>query len=197
MYINTPGIGIVRAGADSRPSRVQPGDAIILSGDVGRHGMAVMAVREGLEFETQLTSDCAPVWPAVRALLDAGVEVHCLRDATRGGVASALVEIAETSGTSIQIQETAIQVLPAVAAACELLGFDPIYVANEGRFVAFVPACQASRAVEAMVGTVPGAEPAVIGHVLAGDAGMVAMRSAIGGERVVDMLSGEQLPRIC
>ena len=197
MYINTAGVGLVRPGADCRAQRVEPGDAVILSGDVGRHGMAVMTVREGLEFEAEITSDCAPVWPTVRAMLEAGIDIHCLRDATRGGLASAVVEIAEASGTSIHLTESAIEVQPQVAAACELLGFDPIYVANEGRFVAFVPSRQADAALEAMADTLPGARPSVIGRVEASDPGMVALRSVIGGERIVDMLSGEQLPRIC
>jgi hydrogenase expression/formation protein HypE len=156
-----------------------------------------MAVREGLAFETTIESDCAPLAEPVRALLDAGIHVHCLRDLTRGGLASALVEIAEAAGIGIHIQETKIPVRADVRAACELLGFDPLYVANEGRFAAFVPGPEAERALSLLRDCEVAAQANRIGTVTAERPALVTMRSSIGGSRIVDMLSGEQLPRIC
>lgn len=197
LFVNTAGVGLVAPGIVIQPSEVRPGDAVILSGDIGRHGIAIMAVREGLEFETPIASDCAPVAGAVQALLAAGVEVHCLRDATRGGLATTLVEIATASGCGIQISETAIPVEESVQGACELLGFDPLYVANEGRFVAFVAAADADRAVEILRTQPVCAGATVIGRTTETDAGLVVLQTRIGASRLVDMLSGEQLPRIC
>lgn len=191
LYINTAGIGVIEHGRVIAPHQVQPGDSVILSGDIGRHGMAVMAVREGLEFESEIESDCAPVAGAVLALLDAGIEVRCLRDLTRGGLASALVEIAGAAQVRIHLDESAVPVNEDVRAACEILGLDPMYVANEGRFVAFVTPQDTERALNIL-----GAEASVIGHVSEGSS-KVTLRSAIGATRIVDMLSGEQLPRIC
>jgi hydrogenase expression/formation protein HypE len=196
-YINTAGIGIVQAERPIAPSSVKPGDVILLSGDIGRHGIAIMAVREGLEFESRIESDCASLSGMVQALMDAGIEIHCLRDLTRGGLASALVEIAESSGMHISIQETAIPVREDVRGACEILGFDPLYVANEGRFIAFVPAREADRALSVMRAQSLGSGASLIGTVATKPPGMVTMRSSIGANRIVDMLSGEQLPRIC
>ena len=197
LFINTAGIGRIEAVADPHPGRVRPGDVVLLSGDIGRHGIAVMACREGLGFESAIISDCAPVVRSVLALLDAGVEVHCLRDLTRGGLASALVEIAETAEAEILIEENAIPVAREVRAACELLGLDPIYVANEGRFVVFVPETDADRAMAVLQAVDISAGACRIGRVTAPPRGAVHVRSAIGGMRIVDMLSGEQLPRIC
>ena len=197
LYINTAGIGIVRAGGVIAPASVRPGDAILLSGDIGRHGIAIMAVREGLAFESAIESDCASVAGLVMALIEAGIEIHCMRDLTRGGLASALVEIAEAARLHIGIHETAIPVREDVRGACEILGFDPLYVANEGRFVAFVPVCDAERALASMRAHPLGAGASLIGTVTEGPAGQVTMRSSIGAGRIVDMLSGEQLPRIC
>ena len=197
LFVNTAGIGQVPDGEDIRPARVRPGDAVILSGDVGRHGIAVLSVREGLAFEAPIESDCAGLGFAVAALLSAGVEVHCLRDLTRGGLASALNEIALDTGMSIVIQELAIPVSGAVAAACEILGLDPYYVANEGRFVAFVPADQADRAIAAMQSVEVSAGATRIGHVAAAPTGAVLLEHRLGGLRLLDLLSGEQLPRIC
>jgi len=197
MYINTSGVGRLMPGADLHPRAVQPGDAIILSGDIGRHGIAVMAARESLGFESLPESDCAPMADAALALLEAGIRVRCLRDPTRGGVASALVEIAEASGRSLAIDERAVPVLPEISAACELLGFDPLHVANEGRFLAFVAAADAERAVEVLRAHEVSKDAVRIGSVGPGRDGRVTMRTAIGGNRIVDMLSGEQLPRIC
>lgn len=197
IYINTAGIGLVRAQQEISPRRVRAGDAVLVSGDLGAHGIAVLSVREGLEFEAPITSDTAPLWEAVEALLAAEVEVHCLRDLTRGGLAAALNEIARACALTIRIEEAAIPVSEPVKGACEILGLDPLYVANEGRFVAFVPATDAGRALEALR-AVPVSNGAVqIGTVLEDASGIVILRSRVGGQRVVDMLSGEQLPRIC
>jgi hydrogenase expression/formation protein HypE len=197
MFINTSGIGAIVAPSPIEPQSVVPGDAVILSGDVGRHGVTVLAAREGLGFESALTSDCAPLAEPVLALFEGGIAVHCLRDLTRGGLAGGLVEIAETAGLAIEIGERAVPVREDVASACELLGLDPFHVANEGRFVAFVPAEQAARAIAALRRHPVSAGAVLIGAVAAGPAGRVACRSAIGGTRIIDMLSGEQLPRIC
>jgi hydrogenase expression/formation protein HypE len=193
IFINTSGIGVIEHSLTIAPSSVQPGDAILLNGDIGRHGMAIMAVREGLEFESDIESDCAPLASTVLAMLEAGIEIHCLRDLTRGGLASGLVEIAMGSGRHIQIEEVAIPVSENVRGACEILGLDPLYVANEGRFIAFVPADQADRAREIM-----GVDARQIGTVQdSSHSCSVTMYSVIGANRIVDMLSGEQLPRIC
>ncbi|MDP3063608.1 MAG: hydrogenase expression/formation protein HypE [Chloroflexota bacterium] len=197
VFINTSGVGVIEHGLTIAPRSVQTGDAVLLSGDIGRHGIAIMAVREGLAFESAIESDCAPLWSPVSALLDAGVHVHCLRDLTRGGLASALNEIAETAGVHVQIDERAIPVRDDVRGACEILGFDPLYVANEGRFIAFVPQAEAEHALELLRGHPLSAGASLIGRATDGTAGYVTMRSVIGASRIVDMLSGEQLPRIC
>jgi len=197
VYINTAGIGVVMADRLIAPASVEPGDAILLSGDIGRHGIAIMAVREGLAFETTIESDCAPLAAPVLALLKARIEVHCLRDLTRGGLASALVEIAEAAQLHIGVRESAIPVREDVRGACEILGFDPLYVANEGRFVAFVAWRDAERALSLLLSHPLCAGAALIGSVGTEPQGLVTMRSSIGAERIVDMLSGEQLPRIC
>ncbi|HLJ19180.1 MAG TPA: hydrogenase expression/formation protein HypE, partial [Stellaceae bacterium] len=165
LFVNTAGIGRIVAKAPVAPASVRPGDAVILSGDIGRHGIAVMAAREALGFETVVESDCAPVAAPVLDLIEAGVPIHCLRDLTRGGLASALVEIAETAGLSIAIDEAAVPVREDVSAACELLGLDPLHVANEGRFVAFVPPDQAERALRVIRGHAVSESAALIGFV--------------------------------
>jgi hydrogenase expression/formation protein HypE len=197
LFINTTGIGIIEHALNIAPTAVQPGDAVIVSGDLGRHGMAIMAVREGLEFQSTIESDSAPVWEPVRALIDAGIAVHCLRDVTRGGLASALNEIAATASVKIAIEQTAVPVREDVHAACELLGLDPLHVANEGRFVAFVPANDADRAVQILQAYEVSAEATVIGKVTKATSTLVTLRSALGVNRVLDLPSGEQLPRIC
>ena len=197
LFVNTSGIGWLEHGLSIGPAAVRAGDVVLLSGDIGRHGMAILAQREGLAFESPIESDCAPLWPAVEALFAAGVEVHCLRDLTRGGLATAVIEIAETAGLAMALDETAVPVGELVRGACEILGLDPLYVANEGRFVAFVPAAQAESALAALARTAPGGPPACIGTVRAGPAGEVTLRSVVGIERILDRLSGEQLPRIC
>lgn len=195
LYITTAGVGIIETPLTLSPASLRPGDAIIVSGDLGRHGMAIMATRAGLAFESDISSDCAPLVGPVQALLDAGLEVHCLRDLTRGGLATALVELAESSHLALAIDAARIPVEETVAGACELLGLDPLYVANEGRFVCMLPAAQADAAQDCL--RAAGTAPARIGEVRAGPAGQVTLRSIIGAERLVARLSGEQLPRIC
>ena len=197
LYVTTAGIGTIEHELTIGPVAVREGDAILLSGDIGRHGMAILAQREGLAFESPIESDCASLWPAVEALLTAGIEVHCLRDLTRGGLATAVIEIAETAGLAVKLEETAVPISEAVRGACEILGLDPFYVANEGRFVAFVPAAQASRALAMLQRFAPDCGAAQIGGVRASPAGEVTLGSVVGVERILDRLSGEQLPRIC
>ena len=197
LYVTTAGLGVIETPLTVAPSSIRPGDAIILSGDLGRHGMAIMATRAGLEFESAIESDCAPLVAPVQALLTAGLEIHCLRDLTRGGLATSLVELAESAKVGIAIDAAKIPVTELVRGACEILGLDPLYVANEGRFVCLVPAAQAAQALEIIARTAPGGPPVIIGQVNAGPAGQVTQRSIIGAERIVDRLSGEQLPRIC
>jgi hydrogenase expression/formation protein HypE len=199
IFINTAGIGIVEHDLPIGPASIQTGDAILLSGDIGRHGMAIMAVREGLAFESVIESDCAPLADLVLSLIGAGVKIHCLRDLTRGGLASALVELAEASQTSIEIDENKIPVREDVQGACEILGFDPLYVANEGRFIAFVPPADVELALNLMHKHPLGIGASLIGAVnsKAGIGCKVALKTKIGATRLVDMISGEQLPRIC
>jgi hydrogenase expression/formation protein HypE len=197
VFINTAGIGIVQHKLTIGPAAVRPGDVIVLSGDIGRHGIAIMATREGLAFESTIESDCAPLAAPVLDLIAAGIDVHCLRDLTRGGLASALNEIATSSGRSITIDERPVLVREDVQGVCELLGFDPLYVANEGRFVAFVPRQQAAGAVEVLRRHDVSSGAAVIGAVTQDASGLVTMKTRIGASRIVNLLSGEQLPRIC
>ncbi len=197
LFINTAGLGILEHPVRIAPRQVQPGDAVVVSGDLGRHGMAIMSVREGLQFESSLQSDCAPLAGMVADLLAEGVRVHCLRDLTRGGLAAALNEIAATAAVRISLDEAAIPVSEPVRGACELLGLDPLYVANEGRFVAFVAPGDAERALTVLRADPLGAAACRIGTVAAAPAGLVTLRSQLGVERVLDLLSGEQLPRIC
>jgi hydrogenase expression/formation protein HypE len=197
IYVNTTGIGRLRAGAAPGPGRAAPGDVVIVSGPVGDHGIAVMAAREGIELETALVSDSAPVVRPVRALLDAVPQTHVLRDPTRGGLATALVEIALASRVGIELDERAVPVRGEVSAACELFGFDPLYVACEGRFLAIVPEPRADDALAAIRSQPGGAGACAVGRVVTGEAGRVVLRTAIGGRRLVERLSGEQLPRIC
>ena len=197
IFINTTGIGVVEARQPISPASVRPGDVVILSGDIGRHGMAVMSAREGLEFEHAIESDTAALHTAVLALLEAGVDVHCLRDPTRGGLATTLVEIAEAASVQVNIDEAMVPVSDEVRGACEILGFDPLYVANEGRFVAFVPAAQQDRALQILKGSPCCRDACVIGTVTGAASGIVTAKTPIGGQRVLDMLSGAQLPRIC
>jgi hydrogenase expression/formation protein HypE len=199
LFINTSGIGVIEANVPTEisPASVQPGDAVIVSGDLGRHGIAILSVREGLEFESPILSDCANVWPSVEALLNTGIEIHCLRDLTRGGLATTLNEIASDRNVCIKLEEALIPVNETVQGACEILGLDPLYVANEGRFAVFVPSAQADAALEVMRKVEVSQGAVRVGKVEESPARTVVLQSRIGGNRVVDMLSGEQLPRIC
>lgn len=192
IFINTAGIGVIEHNLTISPESVQVGDAILLSGDIGRHGMAIMATREGLSFESTIESDCAPLATTILALIADGIQIHCLRDLTRGGLASGLVEIATSAGVHIHINEKNIPIIEDVRGACEILGLDPIYVANEGRFIAFVPAAQMEQTLAIM-----GEDARFIGTVEDNASSLVTMQSIIGANRIVDMLSGSQLPRIC
>lgn len=191
MFINTAGVGIVEAPSAVSPAAVELGDAVIMSGDIGAHGVAILSVREGLEFEGEIASDTAPLWGPVASLLGARIELHCLRDLTRGGLATCLNEIAVTRGVAIRIREGAIPVRESVQGACEILGLDPLYVANEGRFVAFVPERDVNRALAILP------EAVRIGTVQPDPTGLVLLESRIGAIRVLEVFSGEQLPRIC
>ncbi|MES1259443.1 MAG: hydrogenase expression/formation protein HypE, partial [Gemmatimonadota bacterium] len=198
LYINTTGIGTLDGACRPAPDLARPGDAVIVSGPIGCHGMAIMAVREGLGFETEIASDSATLYPLVERLARAcGDDVHVLRDPTRGGVASSLNEIAAASGVGIELDETTIPVPEPVTAACEMLGLDPLYVANEGVMLVILPAPLADAALAALRSLPLGAEATQIGTVVPDHPGMVIMRTMIGGSRVVDMLPGDQLPRIC
>lgn len=198
VFITTAGIGLLQAdGPPIGPHRLEEGDAVLLSGDLGRHGIAILSVREGLEFGGELASDAAPLWQPVSRLLDEGIELHCLRDLTRGGLSSALNEIAAAAKVGIELDESSVSVCDQVRGACELLGLDPFYVANEGRFVAFVPADQAGTALRILHDCDVAKGATIAGHVTAAHPTTVVLRTTIGGSRVVDMLSGEQLPRIC
>jgi len=216
IFINTSGIGVIEkeqpngmphvspglrdvgtTNASISPASVQPGDVVLVSGDLGRHGIAILSVREGLEFESPILSDCANVWPSVEALLKAGIEIHCLRDLTRGGLATTLNEIANDRNVCIKLEESLIPVNETVQGACEILGLDPLYVANEGRFAVFVPAAQSDAALEVMKKVEVSQGAVRVGKVEESPVRTVVLQSRIGGNRVVDMLSGEQLPRIC
>ncbi len=197
VYLNTAGVGVLATEQDIGPSCIEPEDVILLSGDIGRHGIAIMAVREGLEFESEIQSDCAPVVEPVLKLLKEGIAIHSLRDLTRGGLASALVEHARAAGARLQVEEAAIPVREDVRGACEILGLDPMYVANEGRFMVVVPGDQSERALQVMRACAVSAESVRIGTVESRERPVVHLKSRIGSLRIVDMLSGEQLPRIC
>lgn len=197
LFINTAGIGVMPEDADIGPHRVKAGDAVLVTGDLGRHGIAVMTKREGLAFETPVESDCAPLHHLVQALQEGGIDIHCLRDATRGGLASVLNEIALDARVGIEIAEAAIPVDEGVSAVCELLGLDPLYVACEGRMVVFVPMEQALETLDLLRATPGGEGTERIGTVLGEELGTVLMRTRLGTQRILDLLSGEQLPRIC
>ncbi len=197
VYINTSGIGTIGSGVEIAPNRGRVGDAVLVSGTMGDHGIAVMSVREGLKFETEIRSDTAPLHGLVQAMLEAAPEIHCLRDLTRGGLGAVLNELAETSKVGIEFDETTVPLKGAVVAACEMLGLDPLFIANEGKLVAFVPADQAERCLAAMRVHPEGGEAAIIGKVVAEHPGMVVGKTSIGGSRVVELPAGELLPRIC
>ncbi len=197
LFINTAGIGIVPQGVDISGSNAKPGDKVLLSGPIGDHGIAVLSQREGLSFSTRFESDCAPLNSLVSAMLDASPNIHCLRDPTRGGLATTLNELAKQSKVGIRIEEEKIPVRDEVFAACEMLGFDPLYVANEGRLVAIVAEGDADRVFEAMRGNRYGEDAVIIGEVGQEHPGRVVMKTSLGASRIVDMLVGDLLPRIC
>jgi hydrogenase expression/formation protein HypE len=197
LFINTAGIGSVEHSLLIAPRQVQPNDAILVSGDVARHGMAIMAVREGLEFESKIESDSAPLAEVVLALVRAGIQIHCLRDLTRGGLTSVLNEIAEAANLTLQVEEKLIPVREDVRAACEILGLDPFQVACEGRFAAFLPEAEADHALELMRAHSISADACRIGKVTDQPSPKVLLKSTIGVQRILDMSTGEQLPRIC
>jgi len=197
IFINTSGVGVIPEGVNLSAGSLQPGDAVILSGTLADHGMAVMTVREGLSFQSTVTSDTCALNGLVRTILAAGPGTKTLRDPTRGGVATTLNEFARASGVGIKLDEGAITVRPDVGGACEILGIDPLYVANEGKLIAVVPAAEAEAVLTAMRGHAHGTKAAIIGRVVSDHPGMVAMKTGLGTERIVDMPVGEQLPRIC
>ena len=197
IYVTTSGVGTVPVGVAVSGAGARPGDVVLVSGTVGDHGLAVLSVREGLEFESPIVSDCAPLAGMVAALLEAAPGVHVLRDPTRGGLATALNEIARQSGVGIEVVESAVPVREAVGTACELLGLDPLYVANEGKMIVVVPEGEAESALAALKAQPLGAESAVIGRVMESARSRVTLRTALGTHRILDRQVGEQLPRIC
>ncbi|MDQ1287711.1 MAG: hydrogenase expression/formation protein HypE [Actinomycetota bacterium] len=197
VFVNTAGIGLVPEGVDIRPQRARPGDVVIVSGDIGVHGVAVMSVREGLEFGTEVRSDSAPLNGLVAAMLSATLDLHVLRDPTRGGLSASLNEIAKASGVGVSVTESAVPVPGEVANACAFLGLDPWLVANEGKLVAFVPPEHADAVLAAMRAHPLGTRAAIVGSAVEEHPGTVVARTGLGGTRVVDLPLGEQLPRIC
>ncbi len=197
IFINTAGIGVVPEGVNIQPTRAQVGDKILISGPIAVHGIAIMSVREGLEFETEIASDTAALNGLVSEILKVCPDIHVLRDPTRGGVTSAVTEIAQSAKVGVELQESAIPISEEVKGACEILGLDPLYVANEGILIAVVPAASAQAVLAALRANSLGKEAALIGEVVSDHPGFVTMKTRVGGMRVVDMLSGEQLPRIC
>ena len=197
VFITTTGVGVVPEGLHIGGDQARPGDAVLVSGTLGDHGVAIMSKRENLEFETTILSDSAPLHDLVAEMVAAVPDMHCLRDPTRGGLATVLNELARQSGVGIFIRESAVPVKPEVAAACELLGLDPLYVANEGKLVAICPAAQAERLLAVMRAHRYGGDAAIIGEVREDEHRFVQMETVLGGNRIVDWLAGEQLPRIC
>ncbi|MFZ2313874.1 MAG: hydrogenase expression/formation protein HypE [Methylobacter sp.] len=198
VYINTAGIGIIGEDISVSPARIQAGDSIIINSDLARHGIAVMLEREGLNFKNTLKSDCADLSGLVQNLIQANIDIHCMRDLTRGGLASCLIELAATSRHHVEINETALPIQQDVKSACEILGLDPIYIANEGCFALFVPETQAEQTLAQLQQHPLGKQARQIGRVKATHPqGMVTLQTAMGINRILDLLSGEQLPRIC
>jgi hydrogenase expression/formation protein HypE len=197
LYINTSGIGRIPPGVQIGPTQARPGDAVLVSGTMGDHGIAIMSVREGLNFQTQIKSDTAPLHGLVSVMLRNTSEIHCLRDATRGGLAAVLNELAQSSNIGIEFDETSVPVRPEVTAACEMLGLDPLFIANEGKLVAILPEKYAESTVEVMRQHPYGRDARIIGRVVEQHPGMVVAKTSIGGSRVVDLPAGELLPRIC
>lgn len=197
LYINTTGIGKVTRGLQIGPSQVRSGDVVLINGDIGRHGIAVMAAREDLKFEATIVSDCAPLAGVIQDLLGSGLEIHCLRDLTRGGLGAALIEIAHSANMAIHLRECDIVVHEEVRGACELLGMEPLYVANEGRFITILPEPESGKAISIMQKHFPDLVPKAIGRLNAKSEFEVTIENRLGMERILDLPSGEQLPRIC
>jgi hydrogenase expression/formation protein HypE len=197
IFVNTSGVGTVPEGIDISSSNAKPGDVVILSGSIGDHGIAVLSKREGIDFETGIESDTAPLNGMVAAMLGVTPSIHAMRDPTRGGLATSLNEIAHKSGVGIVIDEADVPVKPEVMQACEMLGFDPFYVANEGKLVAFMPRAKADAVLQAIKSAAYGQDAAIIGEVTADNPRMVVLDTAVGGRRILSPLSGELLPRIC
>jgi hydrogenase expression/formation protein HypE len=197
IFINTTGVGVIEYDIEISPAAIKENDVIILNGDIGRHGIAIMSVREGLEFESSIKSDLDFLSGIVNHLLKERVDIHCLRDLTRGGLASALVEIAESANLKIELDENEISVTGEVQGACEILGLDPLYVANEGRFITICPKNEAQKIIDIMKSHPQGKNARIIGKVKKDKMGLVTIKGKLGTERIIDMLSGEQLPRIC
>lgn len=197
IFINTAGIGLIPKGIDIAGQNARPGDLVLISGTIGDHGLTILSKREGLSFESSLKSDAAPLNHLVREMLEASARIHVLRDPTRGGLATTLNEIARQSQVGIEVREEAVPIRGSVLAAAEILGLDPFYIANEGKLIAILPAAQAGTVLTAMKKNPYGQEAAVIGEVKEEHPGRVVMKTLIGGKRLMDMLAGEQLPRIC
>lgn len=198
LFINTAGIGLIANNISIAPDNIQPGDQIIINSDLGRHGIAIMLEREGMEFENAIQSDCADLSGLVQNLISAGVQLHCMRDLTRGGLASGLIELASTSKHHFEIKETSLPVQDDVKSACEILGFDPLYIANEGCFALFVPESASEQTLACLHQHELGKQARIIGKVVGThDKGMVTIETAMGISRVLELFSGEQLPRIC
>lgn len=197
LFINTSGVGVVPVGVNISAKRAQPGDKVIINGYLGDHGCAILIARNELAIDADIKTDCQPLHDLVRTMLAACPDIHCTRDATRGGLATVLNEFAESSGVNIQIEENALPIRENVKGACELLGLDPLYLANEGKLVAIVPADEADALVAAMRGHEAGRDSAIIGEVVASEDHIVLLNTSFGGGRIVDVLVGEQLPRIC
>jgi hydrogenase expression/formation protein HypE len=197
LFINTAGVGLIPEGVNVSGSNAEPGDKVLLNGAIGDHGIAVVSQREGLSFATKLKSDCAPLGDLVADMLKASPNIHALRDPTRGGLATSLNELAKQSQVSIRIEEAKIPVREEVLAACEMLGFDPLYVANEGKMIAIVPPGDADKVLAAMRKNKYGRDAAIIGEVTVENPGRVTMKTVLGSSRIVDMLTGDLLPRIC
>jgi len=197
IYINTSGIGLLKTTLDISPSRIKAGDVVLINGDIGRHGISIMAEREGFHLEEPLESDCADVSGLVANMLGAGLELHCMRDLTRGGLATALIEISDAANKHIRLQEADIVIPKTVRSVCELLGLDPYYVANEGRFITILPAHQAEQALAIMQAHPIGKNAVLIGQIEEAEHGMLSIKNKIGTTRILQLLSGTQLPRIC
>jgi len=197
LFITTAGVGLVPGNLAISAAAARPGDAVLINGGIAEHGISVLCAREGMDFQLDIGSDCAPLNRLVGALIEAGCDIHCLRDPTRGGVSAALNEIAGQSGVCIELREESLPIAPAVATACELLGLDPLQVANEGKMLVILPEAQAERALAAMRGAPYGAGAAIIGRVLEDPAGRVQLKTLVGPARIVDRPVGEPMPRIC